>query len=265
VYNVRLIIEYHGAEFHGWQFQPGLRTVQGELHRVLEVVVRQKIGALHAAGRTDSGVHARGQVVTFRVPEAPEMRRLKYSVSSLFRGDLAVRSADLVPYHFHPRRSAVSRQYSYRIVNRDSPLVLDLGRAWHIIQRLDVAAMSRAAAMLEGEHDFSSFRGAGCTVKNPVKRIFESGCHVTGEDLHYRIRGTGFLRHMVRNIVGSLVAIGRGQHPPEWILDLMARRDRRAGARMAPAQGLYLDEVEYPPEALVVTGGEAGGTSLQAE
>ncbi len=248
MYNIRLIIEYNGAAFQGWQYQPGLRTVESELKRVLAVVLRQDIRVVYAAGRTDAGVHARGQVVNFLVPDLPDLRRLRFSVSSLLKQDLAVLTADLVPLDFRARKHAIARQYSYRIDNRDTPLVLDYSRVWHVPMQLDIAAMQRAAAMLTGEHDFTSFRGAKCASKSPIKRVLESELTEQGSLLTYRIVGTGFLKYMVRNIVGTLVEIGRGTLPADSIGEILAARDRRAAGMTAPPYALCLDWVRYPPE-----------------
>jgi len=251
VYNIRLIIEYNGAAFHGWQQQPGLRTVESELKRVLPLILREEVGVVYAAGRTDAGVHARGQVVNFIVTQKPDLRRLRFSVSSLLKNDLAVLAADFVPLDFRARRDAISRQYSYRIDNRDAPLVLDYTRVWHVPIALDLDAMRNSAAELLGEHDFTSFRGAKCASKSPIKNILESELSVDGPRITYRIVGTGFLKYMVRNIVGTLVQIGQGFLRADAMSEILAARDRRAAGMTAPAHGLYLDWVRYRPETLI--------------
>lgn len=248
MYNIRLIIEYNGAAFQGWQQQPALRTVESELKRVLSLVLREEIRVVYAAGRTDSGVHARGQVVNFLVTEMPDLRRLRFSVSNILKNDLAVLAADTVPLDFRARKHALSRRYSYRLDNRDTPLVLDHTRSWHVPMRLDLAAMRRSAAVVLGEHDFTSFRGAKCAAKSPVKKILESELIVEGSCITYRIVGTGFLKYMVRNIVGTMVEIGRGIRPADAMEAILAARDRRAAGMTAPAYALCLDSVLYPPD-----------------
>ena len=151
--NIRLVLEYNGKGFHGWQSQPGLRTIEVELKRALQIVLREEIVTLVASGRTDAGVHARGQVVNFVVSSAPDLERLKRSVSSLLRGEVAVRSADLVPDEFHARKSASSKQYTYTIYHASNPPVLDRGQTWYVGPNLDIAKMQREAASIVGKHD----------------------------------------------------------------------------------------------------------------
>lgn len=243
--NIRLIIEYDGGGFHGWQRQPGLRTIQGELERVLRVVLREEIPVVHSAGRTDAGVHARGQVVNFQAAAVPDLERLKHSVSSLLRGEVSVISADVVPDEFHSRRSARSKQYAYHILNRSCPAVLDRGRVWHVPVTLDIERMKEDAACFVGEHDFSSFRAADCVQPSPVKTIFESEVLTDDRHLIYRVVGSGFLKQMVRIMLGTLV--GRAKHQ-SWLMsipEIISARDRKAAAMSAPARGLYLDWVRY--------------------
>jgi tRNA pseudouridine38-40 synthase len=241
--NVRLVIEYDGSRFHGWQKQPGLRTIQEELQGKLSLVLREEIPYLLAAGRTDAGVHARGQVVNFPVASPPDLRRLIYSVSGLFRGELAVLRADLVPDDFHATRSSDCKQYTYTILNRPAGPVIDKGHIWHVSSPLNVEKMIHAAQVLVGAHDFSSFRAAHCNSRSPIREVFESEVSRDGCYIRYRVIGSGFLKQMVRNIVGTLVSIGlgRGGSMPE----ILAARDRRHAGMTAPPQGLCMDWVEY--------------------
>ena len=246
MFNVRMIIEYDGSGFHGWQRQPGLRTIQSELERVLRTILREEIRVVHSAGRTDAGVHARAQVVNFHVENEPDLDRLRLSVSSLLRGEVTVINADLVPETFHSRRSAECKQYSYHILSRPCPATFDMGRVWHVPADLDIELMRSEAAALIGEHDFSSFRGQDCKQLTTVKTILESAVSVSGPYVTYRVVGSGFLKQMVRIIVGTLV--GRGRHSP-WIMpmkEIIEARDRRAAGKTAPPCGLYLDWVKYP-------------------
>lgn len=242
--NVRMVIEYNGSNFHGWQQQPGLRTVQSELQRVLSMVLKERIQYVLAAGRTDAGVHARGQVVNFQVSAVPDLERLKHSVSNILKGELAVLHVELVDRDFHATRCAKRKQYSYRIVNRKLPLVLDYGRAWQVGYHLDLEKMRLAASCLVGRHDFSSFRASGCNAATPVKEIFVSEIAASGDYLTYRVEGSGFLKQMVRIIVGTLVDIGRGRLDAD--MGEIIRACRRADAGVtAPPQGLFLDWVQY--------------------
>lgn len=243
--NIRLLVEYDGGAFHGWQCQEGVSTVQGELQQALRIFLRTEISALHSSGRTDAGVHARGQVVTFRCEVLPDLSRLAWGVSSIMRGKLTILAAEVAPDNFHPRSDAVSKQYSYRILNRYAPAVLERGRVWEVQQPLDFKSMQLAAAELVGEHDFQSFRAAGCTANTTVREIFESEITRSGEEIVYRVLGSGFLRYMVRNIVGTLVGIGDGSISGRTITQILSARDRSAAGVTAPPQGLTLDFVRY--------------------
>lgn len=245
--NVKLIVEYNGRGFYGWQKQPGLRTVQGELERNLSVVLRRPVGPLHAAGRTDSGVHARGQVVTFFVDERVELWRVAQGVSHLMKGELSVLSAEYVDDSFHPGISSTHKQYSYRILNRATPAVLEAHLMWHIAPPLDLARMRRDASLLVGEHDFSSFRDSTCTARSAVKTIYASFFEQHGDIIIYRVIGSGFLKQMVRNIVGTLTDIGRGRLRDRTFADIMSARERRVAGVTAPAHGLTMDWVSYEP------------------
>jgi len=245
---IKLIVEYDGSRFHGWQKQPGLRTVQSELEQTLSIVCRQPVGPLHAAGRTDAGVHARGQVVSFSVPEQPDLWRLAQGVSHLMKGEVSVLSAEIVHDSFHPGIDSTHKQYSYRILNRPAPAVLDTGRVWHISRPLNLDVMRTCAASLVGEHDFSSFRDSECCAKSPVKMIYLSELeNHEGDLLVYRVIGSGFLKQMVRNIVGSLVDVGRGRLKVSSFAELLSKRDRRAAGVTAPAFALSMDWVSYDP------------------
>jgi len=243
--NIRLIIEYDGSHFHGWQRQPNLRTIQGELERIVRMVLREDIPVIHSAGRTDAGVHARGQVVNFHVEKECDLKRLKLSISSLMRGEVSVLSADYAPEDFHSRRSAISKQYSYKILQRDCPPALDKGKVWHIPVALDLELMQEEAKIFIGSHDFSSFRSKDCVQPSPFKTIIESEVIVDSPYVIYRVIGRGFLKQMVRIMVGTLV--GRAKHYA-WIKsipEIFEAKDRSTAAMSAPAHGLYLDWVRY--------------------
>ncbi|MCB0311327.1 MAG: tRNA pseudouridine(38-40) synthase TruA [Bdellovibrionales bacterium] len=243
--NVKLVVEYNGSGFHGWQIQPGLRTIEGELKRVLETILRQDIHAIYAAGRTDSGVHARGQVVNFYLPVEPDLRRLRHSVSSIMRTELSVKSAEIVPDEFHARRSSISKTYRYTVFHQECPPVLDRGQVWHVGAPLDLDRMQKEAETLVGVHDFSSLRGAGCRAHSAVKEVFESGFVWSAPYLIYSVKGRGFLKQMVRNIVGTLVGFGRGRIALPNMPAVLEARDRRVAGVTAPAYGLLLEEVHY--------------------
>ena len=244
----RLIVEYDGTDFHGWQLQPGARTVQGEL----EAAVEKLFGAharVTAAGRTDAGVHAAGQVVCFRSEREVEPFVVRRALNALTGGDLAIRAVDMVGDEFDPRRHAASRRYVYRIWNRREASPFWRRYAWLVPRDLDVAAMRRAAAQLVGEHDFTSFQGAGCDAVHARRKVLRSELTTEGPMLAYEIEATAFLRHMVRNIIGTLVEIGLGQRDAD-LTPLLAARDRTRAGATAPAAGLCLVEVRYGREPL---------------
>lgn len=239
----RLVVEYDGTDFHGWQLQPEVRTVQG----VLETAIAQLFGhpaRAAAAGRTDAGVHAAGQVVCFDSAREIDVSTVTRALNALTPDDMTIRSADLVDERFDPRAAARRRSYVYRIWNRRQASPFWRRYAWHVPQLLDVPAMAEAARQLEGEHDFTSFRAAGCDAKHPVRRVFSSTVSQRGDMVLYEVTATAFLRHMVRNIVGTLVEVGRGQRSRD-LTALLEARDRDQAGATAPAAGLCLTEIVY--------------------
>lgn len=243
--NIKLVIEYDGSSFHGWQRQIGFRTVQETLHQVLETILREKIHHVQASGRTDEGVHAKRQVVNFRCEKTPDLAVLRKSVSSILKNELAVHEATIVDDSFHSLRSAVAKTYRYIIYNHDVPPVLDKGKVWLVHRDLNLEAMSVAAKEIVGTHDFSSFRGAKCGAPNPVKTIYESSLEFNPPYIIYTVTGSGFLKHMVRNIVGSLVDFGRGEAKCGSMTELLEKRDRKLAGVTAPPWGLCLEKVWY--------------------
>jgi tRNA pseudouridine38-40 synthase len=243
---IALGIEYDGAGFAGWQSQAHGNTVQD----VLEVALAAVAGTatrVNCAGRTDAGVHALNQVVHFDTeavrPESAWVR----GVNSHLPPRVAVRWARPVAPDFHARFAAISRSYRYLLLNRPvRPAVLH-GRVGWYHRSLDVEAMRTAAALLRGEHDFTAFRAAECQAKSPIKVLHRAEVDAHGETLVFRFRANAFLHHMVRNMVGALVYVGKGRHPPQWIAELLARRDRRLAAPTFDAAGLYFEGVEYDP------------------
>jgi tRNA pseudouridine38-40 synthase len=239
----RLVLEYDGTDFAGWQSQPDQRTVQD----TIEAAVARLLGhraVVEAAGRTDAGVHASGQVVCFATSRWMSADTVGRALNALTPPDLKIREADVVPDDFDPRRSASSRLYVYRIWNRPSPSPFWRRYAWHVRRPLVADAMAAAAEALVGEHDFSSFRGAGCDARHPVRRVRRSVVEKKGNLLLYEIEATAFLRHMVRNIVGTLVEMGTGRRDSDMTA-LLAARDRTRAGVTAPALGLSLERVNY--------------------
>lgn len=242
---IALTVEYDGLKFCGYQSQPNVRTVEDELKRAISLALRDEVPVIYSAGRTDAGVHARGQVVSFSTMRPPsDLNQLVLAVSGLLRPDLAVTQAKLVAEDFHARKSAQRKQYSYHILNRIAPPVLDYGRVWHVSAELDLAAMQEAASSLLGEHDFSAFRTGPAVTKSSIRTIFESEVSRVGERVVYRVIGSGFLRHMVRGIVGTLVQFATHQSSSS-MAEIISSGGRKSAGPNAPAHGLYLDWVEY--------------------
>jgi len=243
---LRFTVEYEGTHYHGWQLQPGVPTVQGVLEQALATALREPV-RVRGAGRTDAGVHACGQVAAVRVTRVPDdLARLQKSLNALTPDDVAVREITVVDDAFDPRRQARSRVYEYRMLTRSAPSPFWRAFAWHLPPPLDVARMDAAARELEGEHDFAAFQGADAEpMRSTVRRVLMSGVGPADGLLIYRIEATAFLKHMVRNIVGTLVEMGRGERPADGMAALLAGRDRTRAGATAPAHGLLLVAVRY--------------------
>lgn len=263
--HIKLIVEYDGAGFHGWQKQPNLRTVQSELERALSIVCRKSVGPLHAAGRTDSGVHARGQVVTFRVEDPPPLHKIIAGVSHLLKGELAVVSAELVPQDFHPGICSTHKQYTYRILNRPAPPVLNARKVWHLVPALDVGRMHRNAQEIVGTHDFSSFRDSECCATSRVKTLYSIDVVRVADVIEVHVVGDGFLKQMVRNIVGTLVDLELGRLGERTMQSIFQARDRRLAGVTAPAHGLCMEWVSYEPVPAQLLLGIAGKRTAEVE
>lgn len=240
----RLLVEYDGTEYHGWQIQTEERTVQSTLEEALARLLGHRVRAV-SAGRTDAGVHALGQVVCFHTSRELAPYAVKRALNALTPPDLAVREAEVVDDTFDPRRSARCRVYVYRIWNRSAPSPFWRRYAWHVARPLAVDAMAAAAALLVGEHDFTSFRAAGCDAAHPVRRVSRSQITSDGGLVSYEIEAGAFLRHMVRNIVGTLLEVGQQRRGIQDVTMLLAARDRTLAGITAPAHGLCLAEVKY--------------------
>ena len=243
--NVKLTLEYDGKVFHGWQKQPAVETAQESLQQALSTVLREPISHVIGSGRTDSGVHARGQVANFYCSKEPDLHALIVGVSSLLRGKLSVLDACIVPEEFHALRSATKKQYSYHILNRRGPAVLQKGRVWVIHGALDRDAMQKAAEVYVGTKDYAGFRSAGCVIKNTIKTIHSSSLKIDDDYLTFTVIGSGFLYNMVRIMAGTLVDIGLGVINLEDLNDIIASKDRLRSGRTAPPHGLYMDRVFY--------------------
>jgi tRNA pseudouridine38-40 synthase len=243
---IALGVEYAGDAFEGWQSQRHGRTVQDHLEAAIGAIASHPV-RLHCAGRTDAGVHATAQVVHFDTFSVRPVASWVRGVNTHLSSSLAVRWAVEVDDTFHARFCAIGRQYRYVLHNCAVRPALLSGRVGWFHCPLDVAAMARAAHHLEGRHDFSAFRAAGCQAKSPVRYLYKARVHRDGEFVFFDFHANAFLHHMVRNLVGALVYVGKGYHPPEWIADTLAGRDRSRAAPTFAADGLYLCGVDYPP------------------
>lgn len=242
---VALGIEYAGDAFEGWQSQAHGRTVQDRLERAIASICGHPV-RLHCAGRTDAGVHATAQVVHFDTTSARELNAWVRGVNSYLDAAVAVRWAVEVDDSFHARFSASGRRYRYILHNVPTrPALLARRVGWFHVP-LDVEMMSVGARTLVGVHDFSAFRAAGCQAKSPVKLMHEATVRRDGEFVIFDFHANAFLHHMVRNLVGALVYVGKGAYSPEWLETLVAGCDRSRGAPTFPADGLYLCGVDYP-------------------
>lgn len=243
---IALGLEYDGNAFYGWQTQPGGRTVQDALEAALGAIAGVPV-ATTCAGRTDTGVHATSQVVHFDAPVSRPESAWVRGVNSHLPDGVAVRWAQAVPADFHARFSARGRRYRYLLLNRPVRPGLAAGRVGWFHLPLDVAKMQEAADLLLGEHDFSTFRAAECQAKTPVKELRQARVSRQGELVVFDFEATAFLHHMIRNLVGTLVYVGKGKHQPAWVGELLAARDRRLAAPTFSPSGLYLAGVSYEP------------------
>jgi len=244
---IALGIEYEGTTYAGWQSQLHGNTVQDVLEEALGRIAAAPV-RVACAGRTDAGVHALAQVAHFDVTvDRPDSAWVR-GVNSHLPPQVAVRWAQPVADDFHARFCALSRSYRYVLLNRPVRPAVQHGRVGWFHHPLDVEAMRVAARVLLGEHDFSAFRAAECQAKSPVKHCYRADVERDGELVTFDFRANAFLHHMVRNIVGALVYVGKGNHPPQWMADLLAGRDRSLGAPTFDPAGLYFAGVEYEPK-----------------
>lgn len=248
---VRLVVEYDGSAFHGFQFQPALRTVAGELERALALLLREPL-KVSAAGRTDAGVHASAQVVSFTTSSDFELRRLVPALNGVLPYDLGVREAQEMPAGFSARFSARERHYRYAILNRPQRPALLRTRVHHAWHPIDVGVFNRAAQAALGEHDFRAFCGVLPDQGGTVRVIHELHAARVGELVLVRVRGDGFLHRMVRILVGTLIEMAQGRRDPDTFGEILASRDRRRAGYTAPAAGLYFAGATYEDRSILV-------------
>jgi len=251
----KLLLEYDGTAYQGWQVQENRLTIQGVIEdRIFKITGEQS--RVIGASRTDAGVHALGQVAAFRTESRFDPETIKKALNALLPQDIRVLDASEVDDSFNPRDSAVKKSYFYIIANQRESSAFLYRYAWLVQQQLNLKSMVEAAQVLIGTHDFSSFKGTGSNIKNDIREIFSLNIKrfreidfmtssIKGEFIKIRIEANGFLRHMVRNIVGTLVEIGRGRFTADRIKEILESRDRKLAGPTAPARGLSLERIVY--------------------
>lgn len=246
--NFKLTIEYDGTPFYGWQIQKDRQTIQGTIQKALSIILNQPIH-LTGSGRTDAGVHAHGQVAHFHAETKLTCDKIQKGLNSIIKEPIIVVSCECVPLDFHARFHAKSKEYHYHILNTPIPCALGRNYVWHISKELDLKQMQKCASLIIGEHDFKSFENAGSPRAHSIRKIFKADISRLnmGKKSHvvFKIRGNGFLRGMVRNIVGTLVQAGLAKLNEDVFCEIIAAKDRSAACETAPPQGLFLMEVNY--------------------
>jgi len=242
--HIKLTIAYDGAGYSGWQIQPNATTIQELIQKAVREMTGEKINVV-GSGRTDAGVHALGQVASFRTEKTIPLEGFRKGINNLLPKDIRILNAEEVEDGFHPIRNSKRKNYRYIITSDEFAHPLEVGRVWAIGRELDIDAMNKACEYLVGEHDFSSFRAADAHESDAIRKIFivnfkrENKCYI------FDISGSGFLKNMVRNIVGTLYDVGIGKISPDKFKDILEAKDRKKAGVCAPASGLYLISVEY--------------------
>jgi tRNA pseudouridine38-40 synthase len=243
--NIKILIEYDGTNYLGWQVQPKGPTIQGILEERLGRLTGEKI-KLFGSGRTDSGVHAIGQVAHFKTESSMEIQKMQRALNSLLPPDILIQKMEEIGESFHARRHSKSKVYEYRILNRNLRPVFDRGYVWHIPQKLDFKEMGKATQYLLGEHDFSSFRSVGTPTRTTVRKVIRAEWKRGRKGLvRFEIEANGFLKQMVRAIIGTLVEVGKGKMSAMEFRRTFESKERSKAGPTAPAQGLFLKEVKY--------------------
>lgn len=242
--NLKLIIEYEGTRYHGWQRQGELATIQKILEEKIALITQEKSSVI-SSGRTDAGVHALGQVANFTTHSGLPVRNLIRGLNSLLPEDIKIRDIAEVDQSFHSRFSARSKTYIYNIYNAPVPSVFFRNHSWYIYEKLNVEKMEEAARCLTGEHDFSSFCAAGHETKTYNRNVAGASFSCEGSLIRFRIEASGFLKYMVRNIVGTLSYVGKDKLSPACLIDILEARDRTLAGPTAPPHGLFLESVQY--------------------
>ena len=243
--NIKLTIEYDGGAYHGWQIQPGLRTIQGVMREQIAQITQKNVNLI-GAGRTDAGVHALAQVANFKTESTIDLTSLQRGLNSLLSPDIVVKGAEEVEEGFHARFSARSKVYEYRILNQPYPSALLRDYAWFIHDELDIPSVNKCGKLLIGSQNFSAFRASGDESRHSMREVIRLEIEErAGNLIVITIEANAFLREMVRSIVGTLVDVGRGKTTFSKFKEIFAAQDRRKAGMTAPAEGLFLIEVKY--------------------
>ncbi len=242
--NIRLKIEYDGTQYAGWQSQLNAPTIQTTVKEAIEKIVGHEVKMM-GSGRTDAGVHALAQVANFKTTSNAPMRAFVQGLNSILPGDITVLEAQEVAEDFDSRRSAKTKSYRYRILTSPVPRALEARTSWWVSRKLDLMEMKEAGSLFEGVHDFNAFRSARCDSTHAIRKIISLDVERVEDIIEINVMGTGFLRHMVRIIVGTLVEVGHGKLTVDEVKELIAGGERSEAGITAPAQGLTLMEVVY--------------------
>src|SRR4030042_2023154 len=243
--NIRLLIEYDGTNYQGWQVQPKGPTIQGILEEKIGLLTGERVHLI-GSGRTDSGVHALVQVANFRTQSKMDAGSIQKALNSLLPLDIVIRKEEEIDEGFNSRKNSRSKVYEYRILNRELRSTFHRGYVWHIPQKLNLIEMEKATQGLIGEHDFSSFRSVGSPTRTTIRRVIRAEWKKGSDGLIlFEIEANGFLKQMVRAIVGTLIEVGKGKIDDEEFRRILESKDRKKAGSTAPAQGLFLTEVKY--------------------
>ncbi len=243
--NIKLLIEYDGKDFNGWQKQPNKLNIQGEIERAIKEITKEDEIELNASGRTDAGVHALGQVANFKTNSNIPVEKFPIAINTKVKKSIVIKDAEEVDERFHSRYNCKKKTYRYIINNSEYGSAIYRNHEYHVSQKLDVDAMKLAIKHFEGEHDFKGFKASGTSSKNSVRKIFSTNIKSNDDRIFIELTGSGFLYNMVRIIAGTLVEVGLGKIKPEDISQIILSGDRKNAGKTLPPQGLYLLKVEY--------------------
>ena len=242
--NIKLIIEYDGKSFNGWQKQPNKLNIQGEIERAIGEITGEEIDLI-ASGRTDAGVHSLGQTANFKTNSNLPIEKIAIAINSKLKKSIVIKSAEEVDERFHSRYSVKSKTYRYTINNSPMGTAIYREMEYHVPMKLNIENMKKAAQFFEGEHDFKGFKASGTSSKSSVRTIYNADVRKEGERIYIELTGSGFLYNMVRIIAGTLVDVGIGKINPEQIPNIIEAKDRSKAGKTLPAHGLCLMKVEY--------------------